>query len=139
MERRSLPAEEALVVSEYYGEAVSTVSIFRRLTMDGEVYFCQLYSRVKRRNSYTVAYGDQQYGQIMYYTIHKNKPAAMLKKLVLLPLHEAFLPSKSIIPVVVTDYLEVVGVESIQQKVIFISTSDTITYIAKFPCTLNID
>lgn len=79
----------------------------------------------------------------MFFTVHKNKPAAVLRKLMLpvLPLHKHFLPSgsKSITPAISTNELEVIGVETIQHKVIFISTSDTTSYIAKFPSTLNID
>lgn len=135
----TLPSEEALLVGEHYGKAVSTVSVFQRLSMDGEVYFCQLYSRVKRRNSYTVKYGVEKYGKIFYFITHKNKHVAMMRKLIVLPPCEQFLPTRTIVPVTVDTNLEVVDIASIQQKVIFISTSDSTSYIVRFPCALNID
>lgn len=139
-----LPAQEALLFSEFYQEEVSTISTFRRLCKDGEVFFCEKYSRVKRRNSYTVAYicassGLRHHGQILYFALLKNRPAALLKKAVELPAGEQFLPTTAVFPVQVTSDLEVIGVPTIQEKVIFISTAQSTSYIAKFPCTLNID
>lgn len=100
IETKKLAAQEALLLSDFHGEEVTTVPSFRRLSRGDEVFFCEQYSRVKRRNSYTVTYENgHKYGQIVYFTLFKNRPAAVIKKLVMLPAIEMFLPTKTIVPV----------------------------------------
>ena len=88
------PAESRLI-SIYYGADITTVPTFQRLKRDREVFFCQQYSRVKRRNSYTIAY-RQHYGHILYFTLLKNRPVAVVKKLLTRP-NDSF-PSSFITP-----------------------------------------
>ena len=100
------------------------------------MFFCQKYSRVKRRNSYTITY-RQHYGHILYFTLLKNRPAAVVKKVLTRP-NDSF-PSSFITPVQVTTELEVIDIDAILCKVIFISTSNVNSYVVKFPCALDID
>jgi hypothetical protein len=137
---KTLPEEEAIIVGEFYGEAVTKFPTFKRLSRGGEVFFCLEYSRVKRRNSYTVTFGDDhQYGQIMYFVMWNNRPAAVVKKLAALHVPEQFQPENGIVPVSVSETLVVINVCDIHLKLVFITTSDSTFYVSKFPCALKID
>ena len=142
IEMRNVPSREALCLEEFYQEVVSALPTFKRLSRDGEVLFCKNYSRVKRRNSYTVSYMTScecRYGHIMYFTLLKNQPAAVIRRLSVLPNGDQFLPTRAVFPVEVSVELEVIHISEIKEKVIFMSISDTASYIAKFPSSLNVD
>jgi hypothetical protein len=80
-ENKHFVRDESVLISSYYKVYVKTVPVFRRLNKNGEVFFCQKYARVKRRNSYTITYTPTQYGQIVYFTLLMNKAAAIVKKI----------------------------------------------------------
>ncbi len=138
---KHLCTEDADLLTIFYGTSTTftAIPVFQRLYKDGQIYFCQQYSRVKRRNSYTVQYSEGLYGQIMYFTFFNNRPAAVMKKLSVLPISEVMLPTRSLTPVQTSDDIDIVHVDAIQQKLFFISTSDVTSYVAKFPCSLKID
>ena len=139
-EMRVLPAEEVELFTRFCGEEVSSIATFRRLSVDGEVFFCRHYSRVKRRNSFTVTYkgknGDVNLGQIEYFAIRKKQPTALMAKIE--KLTPCFPYTKSVYPVTFTHNLEVIHAQAILHKVIFISLQSA-TYIAEFPSNLNSD
>jgi hypothetical protein len=82
-------------------------------------------------------YTPTQYGQIVYFTLLLNKAAAVVKKISVDPAHSEA-ESNPIIPVQVTTDLEIIDIELILEKVIYIDTS-SMPYIVRFPCPLKID
>ncbi len=156
---KGLSTLESELISEHYGINLTTVSIFKRLEKGGEVFYCSSYSRVKRRNSYTVSYMSGEvyysnqrlhniyyfagtevvYGQIQFFTIFKNKPAVVIRKLLKLPVFECFAPCKTVIPVTLEPELKIVTVSNIKQKCIVVRVSADNCYLVQFPCALRID
>ena len=135
-----LSQEDSDIISKHYGVSITAISIFKRLQRNGETFYCQQYTKVKRRNSYSITYcPGELYGQIVYFILLNGKPAAVIKKLSVLSVPEAFSPAQSIVPVKVLAEKDVISVDAISQKVVFVNISDTVSYVVKFPCTLNID
>ena len=142
IEMTALNVEEARLISEVYGETLKSISTFKRLQRDGEIYFCQKYTRVKVRNSYTVAYsksGSFHYGQILYFICCKNTAAAVIRGLNQSDIPEVFLPTKSIIPVDISSEIDVVHADHIVEKCVLVTVSPETMYVVRFPCNVNID
>ena len=64
LETKVLPPSEADLISNFFGANISKISLFKRLKKGDDIYYSAIYTRVKRRNSYTVFYSGQFYGQI---------------------------------------------------------------------------
>lgn len=137
IESKKLTAEEREVIWRYYGEEVDPFT-FKRLQRGGEVFHSELYTCVQRRNTYTISYSQGNFGLIKFYTLHKNKPAAVLQKIDILP-YTHFRLHINIVPVQVTTQLIVIPLEHIEDKCIFIELDDNNLYIAKFTCSLILD
>lgn len=134
------PAQDELqLICQYYGRTITSISTFLRLQRDNEILFSQKYTRVKVRNSYTVTYQCLLYGQILYFVCLDRQPAAVIVKLDELPLPNDFLPIQTIVPVERTAELQVVNVQDVKEKCVFIQISDSNFYVVKFPCVLDVD
>lgn len=139
----NLSEEEGRVVSSFYEMPLQTISIFKRLLKNGEIFFCDKYLRVKKRNSFTVLYksasdGRDQFGQILFFTIFQNKPGVVLKQLQLLDTPECFQPA-CVCPVKVINKLVVTSISNIKAKCVFVQVSSNVSYVFKFPCSLIVD
>lgn len=134
--KTELSDDEIEVLGTSQGNNRTVVPIFKRLYKDGQTFFCAQYTRVKKRNSYTIKYGpDEKYGQIQYFILREGKATAMVKKIV----HQAGSSLDPIITAEPSSDLAVIDVAQIKEKVIFMRTSQSSSYIVKFPSSLNID
>lgn len=111
---------------------------FKRLQKGKQTFYCQEYTKVKKRNSYTIAYSLESYGQILYFTLHNGKPAAMIKQL-LISSTQPFSPSKAILETKQSNTKKMIKIDDIEVKVVFVEVSDNVSYVAKLPSTLNVD
>ena len=101
---------------------------FYRLLLNEEVFFSQMYSRVKKRNSFTVLFsihGKYNFGSILRYFVISGIPVAVIKyfKVVCQPCVHSVQES---------DVHFVVPVHDIKEKCIFLEVSNCM-YIARFP------
>lgn len=112
--------------------------------MNSHIFFSQCYGRVKTRNSFTIMYNGNSFGQVQYYlciekftfaivhrfevtelcAIHFSLPFSNLDH-VILPVH---VPS--------SPYVDLVNVNDINEKCIYVPTSPT-QYIIRF-CKVSI-
>ena len=138
-ETKDLLSEESKLVEQYYrsNDPIPTVSIFKRLEPRGEVFFSRSYARVKVRNSFTILYNDHNYGEIEYFIQYRGKAAAMVRKFRLLSTPASFKPC-SLLAVGEGD-LEVIALDCISEKCMFINISDSDDYVIQFPCNLRMD
>ena len=119
-----------------------------RINFRGHTYYSSQYERVKKRNSYTIAYldnGVRKYASIKYFLYTCQKVLAVLNPL--LPLELTFsetfglhtaLSSQSFIPVRVADKIELCCAEDILTKCLLLDMN-SILYIVMFPSTLIYD
>ena len=133
-----LTDDETRQLSTYYEDnTITDIQIFKRLYKDGETFYCEHYTKVKKRNSFTIIYGPgQNYGQLQYFAIHQGKPTAVVRRLSRQEGSSYLVP---IVPVIITTELVIIDIKQIKEKVIFISTSPSTSYIACFPNSLNLD
>ena len=139
IERKILLEDECRVISEFYKEQLTEIFSFKRVQRKGEDFHSQSYTRVTRRNSYTVTYGGGKFALIKFYTLHKNKPAAVLQELNILTVPNSFTPTVNIVAVKVTTQIVAISLEDIEDKCILIEIDDSNTYVVKFPCSLTLD
>ena len=145
MEIRTPPTHELQLISQYYGENLSSIPTFLRVLRYGrEILFSVKYSRVTVRNSFTVEYysnHDQcsSYGQILYFVCLNDQPAAVIKKFNAGCVPDDFHPVRIIIPVESSPTIEIIDVNNIEEKCIFVQISDTVMYVIKFPDALDVD
>ena len=90
---KKLSPQESEIISQYYGTVVNEIATFKRLEKGGEVFYCASYSRVKRRNSYTVLYSSSDpacvsYWHILYFIQKEDKAAVVVRKMQTLPILE---------------------------------------------------
>lgn len=142
IQTKILPQTVAEQASSFYGSSITKVSSFLRLRRNGEVFYSKMYTRVKIRNSFTIAYNadsDQcSYGQIMYFILVYNKPAAVISILRPLPILPSFNPCEFIVPVETTHSVVVIDVCAILCKCVFVEVSSS-SYVVKFPSSVNLD
>lgn len=135
---RTLPVQDAELVSQHYSRPITAAPTFQRLQKNGEVFSCKEYKRVKCRNSYTVTYHTNfcslSYGQILYF-INLDRPSAVVNKFDILPVP---LNVQSVISVQRSTTIEIVPIYNILEKCVFIEIDDT-SYIIKLLTTLNFD
>lgn len=142
IDMKYLTAAEAQLVSQHYSKEVTAITTFKRLQRNREIFYCQEYKAVKRRNSYTIMYHtgtNMSYGQIMYFIITADsRPSAMVQKLRTLPIPDEFRPVQSVIPVQLTSEIDIVNVTDNIFKCMFLEIGD-MCYVVKLFCTLNMD
>lgn len=100
------------------------------------------YKRAKCKNSYTVSYKKGStllYGQIILFSIHENKPAVLVRPLEASTIPSCFHPSTKIIPVKAATQVDIITIESIDEKCVFMNIDSDNSYITKFPNALIID
>ena len=55
------------------------IKIFKRALVRGHMMHSELYTKVKQRNSYTVQYDENKYGEVLLYVILDQSPYAFLR------------------------------------------------------------
>ena len=117
------------------------VQVFHRAELHGQVFYSQEYGRVKSRNSYTVAYKEEdqsRFGLIQYFFLVSHVVFAVIKPLAQQRGSIDFLHPCRSSPVCVneTDRLVIVNAEFLLEKVLFIVTPLS-KFVIKFPqvCT----
>ena len=131
------PDEQQKLCAYYQDNTITNVQIFKRLYKDRQTFYSAHYTRVKKRNSFTITYGPgEQIGQVQYFAIFRGKPAAVIRKV---SRQEGSSNLAPIIAVELTLELAIVDITQIREKVIFMSTSPSTAYIAWFPSKLNLD
>lgn len=111
---------------------------FYRLLLNEEVFFSQMYSRVKKRNSFTVLFsihGKYNFGSILRYFVISGIPVAVIKyfKVVCQAAGHRFgINIPCVHSVQESDIHFVVPVHDIKEKCIFLEVSNCM-YIARFP------
>ncbi len=144
MEQRNLSTAETQLINDYYHTSsnLNKITAFFRLQREREVIYSEEYKRVKLRNSFTVNYTFESsilIGKILFYVIYNNKPAAILIKLQQLANPRCFSPNKSIIPIEITSHLQIIPIEHIGEKCIYMEIDNSYLYVVKLPCKLLID
>lgn len=136
---KQLSPEESQRCKDFFERDFETIPTFNRLERNGDMFFCQQYTRVKKRNSFTIEYGPGKFGQIYYFILHEGKAAAVVQQLVLSPIPESFYPTSTLVPAKLSDTYEIIDIETIVEKIVFIEVSHSVSYVSKFPSTLNFD
>lgn len=80
------PVEKAALNSflQQKGEATfnaDKISTYYRVEKEDQTFFSALYTRVQRRNSYTVSYGNGKFGCIQVFLKHLNSVFALISQL----------------------------------------------------------
>ena len=121
-----------------------------RAEYNGNMYYSRQYRRVKKRNSYTVAYikgGNHEYGVIEYFLLINNRIIAVLRPLTPLSVscRQHFALSTTaldtlsyLIPVTSVGTFKCCFIEDFVQTCLFIDFS-FVQYIIKFPSTVIFD
>lgn len=131
------------------------VKTFYRVEVNGRLIFSAQYGRVKRRNSYTVlyksSYNEKQYGLIQYFVLTENNGVlAVLQALqkTSVPLQSEFQLTSNVLnnvfsaatPVLPRPTVyDVVSVDAIVEKCIFIDTGGPSKYVVRFPNSITAD
>jgi len=122
---------------------------FHRLQLNGEVYYSQNYRRVKKRNSYTVSYKNEElsecFGQILFFVlVDSHTSLAVIRRFTVIEggamsHFRLSIPVQGIIPVVETERNDVIFVENIQQKCLCLDISPSCKCVATFPNAIMCD
>lgn len=115
---------------------------YRLFREDGQIFYSAKYLRMKKRNSYTISYTDEdnclQFGQIQSFAVIGGSCMALIK---LVNIHESAQThfqltfdslDRSIFPVQYLDTIKAVPVKAIKEKCIFMDLGMEL-YIARFP------
>ena len=121
-------------------------SQFTREIVGGVKYYSQAYTRVTKRNSYTVCYKDggaTHYGLIKYFLSLPNQSVAVLNKLSTTSDHcyargLGILCSR-VVPVKLQSSVEIIPVKSLISKCVYCSFSSTNIFIAVPPNCITDD
>ena len=115
------------------GESIST---FYRLQLKEETFFSVKYTRVKKRNSYTILYskgGMLRFGSILQYFWH---PIVLVQKLIVTARFKEDIP---IYRVRKLDEYVVINVCDIKEKCTYVEVDDNSVYVCRFPCKILTD
>ena len=127
-----------------------------RVEVNGILIYSAQYGRVKKRNSYTIAYRDinsvLQYGLVQYYIIASDDLIlALIQSLcpTAMPYQKEFqlttdamnsVPAAALPVKVDPNFpLVVTSVECIQQKCLLIDVGSSVKYVVSFPNTIRLD
>jgi hypothetical protein len=125
---------------------VDVASQFTRAVVGGVKYYSQAYTRVTKRNSYTVCYKDggaTQYGLIKYFLSLQNQSVAVVNKLRTTSDHcyaqgLGILCSR-VVPVKLQSSVEVIPIKCLMSKCVYCSFSSTNIFIAVPPNCITDD
>ncbi len=129
----------------------STIQVFYRLQLCTEIFYSRKYGRVKKRNSYTVAYNSitteqLRFGEIIFFFVINGIPFATINEFKTeqavehfqLPLDFSIL-NGIIYPVVTRcSIATVIKAESISYKCVCTDVRCK-TYVVLFPCKISCD
>lgn len=128
-------------LEHHFHHPISLVKISFRLHIRDEVFYCKNYTRVKKRNSYTVLYeaeGHFHYGAIVQFYIVGKDAIACIQRMLVTSM-QPFSDSIPIVQVEQKDDLDVVNVRMIHEKCLCIEIDDSTTYICRFPSKVLCD
>lgn len=120
------------------------ITIFHRITHNGQVLYSKSYPRVKAQNSYTVQFSENRhkmFGHILYFTMC-DEPTAIISILTPTSSKTHFqltfhsLDSR-LFPVTATNIVKVVPVKNITEKCIFIDVG--MYFIGRFTTQVCLD
>ena len=126
---------------------LSKVGLFYRAIIKNELFYSAEYGRVKTRNSYTVAYIEEnmiKYGLVQYFLLFNTQALAAVKPLQLVRTAQAqFRVCVEVLdsiffPVAVVDSLCFIPVNSIVSKQLFINFDSCDAYVVVFPTCVHI-
>ena len=120
---------------------------FFKLQFKGQMFFAQQYRRVKKRNSYTVLYTrstQKHFGKILYFLLVQQKPVAVLQRYHILDggakKHFSLsIQIQGIVPVKESTEIDIIAVEKIVGKYVFVEIDCHTKYIAVFPSSILSD
>lgn len=126
-----------------------TITVVYRVELRGAMYYCMGYERMKKRNSYTVAYldcdGCNRFGLIEFFIFIHNKVISVLQQLVPVSsckehfgLTTTALDSTSFLIPVSTGERAFCFVQDIVNKCIFLDLCST-KYVVCFPSSIVFD
>ena len=134
-----------LLINDQSPPSLPLVTVYR-VEVRGTVYYCKQYTRVKKRNSYTIAYcnsGETSYGLIECFLAVRDKvvavlhPVSKLSSSVSSPFCTA--PGMSfIIPVTIDSDFKCCFVDDILFKCLFIDVG-TSQYVVQLPSSIMFD
>ena len=121
-------------------------SQFTRAIVGGVRYYSQAYTRVTKRNSYTVCYKDggaTHYGLIKYFLSLPNQSVAVLNKLSTTSdycyARGLGILCSRVVPVKLQSSIEIIPVKSLISKCVYCSFSSTNIFIAVPPNCITDD
>ena len=124
-------------VQEYcaFTGGCGSIRIFYRVRLGEEVFFSVKYTRVKKRNSYTILYnkGVFRFGLIVQYFWD---PIALVQKL---RVTARFMEDIPIFSVRKLDEYDVINVCDIQEKCMYVEVDSNNVYVCRFPCKILTD
>lgn len=130
---------QTLLESEFPGHSNTHAQHFFRVMLHGEIYYCENYQRVKKRNSYTMIYVDGEgvrFGHIEQYLLIQNVPMAVVRRLEIASRspfgHHSHLSAILVQPASVFSY-SLIAVHNIKEKCLYVEVEDNVAYIFRFP------
>ena len=125
-------AEVSAAIAAQCKARADRLTIFFRLHKSGEVFYSKGYTRVKKRNSYTVRYRGHCFGQTQYFAFIDALPfAAISKFLCTHPLHTVIpFISDVLYPIFPSSQYDIVDIRDIDEKCIFVH-SDSEYFIVR--------
>lgn len=135
-------------VARLLGTADCVPAFYRLLSADNQLFYASQYGRVKKRNSYTIGFTDENeaslmFGQIQYFTLSAGDPVAVVKIFATSENTQDHFQltcdslNSRLIPVCPLNTTQLVPVTKIKEKCIFISLNNC--YIARFTSSISLD
>ena len=104
-----------------------------------EIFFSAKYTRVKKRNSYTILYnkdGMLRFGLVLQYFCIKRQPIALVQKLIVTARFKEDIP---IFSVRKSDEHDIINVCDIKEKCMYVEVDSNNVYACRFPCKILTD
>ena len=128
-------------LQHHFHHPINLVKVVFRLHIRDGIFNCKNYTRVKKRNSYTVLYearGHFHYGKIIQFYVVRKAAVACIQQMVVTSMHP-FGESIPIVQVEQRDHLDIVDVRMIHEKCLCIEVDDNAMYICRFPSKILCD
>lgn len=128
------------------GVEVDHASQFLRAVIQKELFYCENYTRLRTRNSFTICYshnGFEKYGFVQYFLSLNDQAVAVVVPLIVTTSPTCFPPELSVLrnrikPVVLDSIVCIVHVKNIICKCVCIDTGSS-AYVCRKPCQLSLD
>lgn len=127
----------------YFQQTIDSVKTFYRMRICDEIFYCKNYTRVKKRNSFTVLYEKEcmfHFGMIIQFYMVDKVAVALVQTMTVLSTHPFCEDSIPTVQVKEQEAVwDVIDVHMIREKCICVEIDDDTLYVSRFPCKILCD